>query len=262
MKRYGRVLLTGAAGALGGSLRPKLGALCDTLRVSDRADLGEAGEGEELFRADLEDAAAVEAMMEGVDAVAHFGGIMRDDWEALLGANVVGVYNLYKAAQKHGVKRIVYASSNHATGFYRTDEVISAKQPTRPDSLYGVTKTWGENLSRLWFDRYGMETACLRIGSCMREPRDIRALATWLSYGDLERLVRACLTAPVVGHAIVFGASRNGLSWWDNTAAAHIGYHPQDSADDYREALEAKAPPLDLTDRAAIYQGGAWARVP
>jgi len=259
---YERILLTGAAGALGGSLRPHLRSLCKTLRVSDKADPGPAAEGEEVRVVALEDAAAVDAMVEGVDAVVHFGGVMKEDWEAILGANVVGVYHHYEAARRHGVKRVVYASSNHATGFHRTDEVIAPSDPTRPDSLYGVSKTWAENLSRLYFDRYGIETACLRIGTASKEPRDLRGLATWLSYGDMERLVRACLTAPVVGHTIIFGASRNSISWWDNTSAGHIGYHPQDSADRFREALEAKLPRPDTTDRATIYQGGAWARRP
>ncbi len=259
---YQRLLLTGAAGALGGVLRPRLRDLCETLRVSDRADLGAEAEGEEVRRAALEDAAAVDALMEGVDAVVHFGGIMKDQWDQVLGANVVGVYNLYEAAQRHGVKRVVYASSNHATGFYRCDEVISPLQPPRGDSLYGVSKAWGETLSRLYFDRYGIETACLRIGSAFRQPMDLRMLSTWLSYDDLERLVRACLTAPMVGHTIIYGMSRNAASWWDNSSAAHIGFEPRDSAEDFRAALEAKQTPLNPSDPAAIYQGGAWARTP
>jgi uronate dehydrogenase len=185
---------------------------------------------------------------------------MREDWDAILGANVVGLYNLYEAARRHGVKRIVYASSNHATGFYGTDQVISPSDPVRPDTLYGLSKTWGENIARLYFDRYGIETACLRIGSAFAEPRDLRMLATWLSYDDLERLVHACLTAPRVGHTIIYGVSRNSRCFWDNTSAGHIGYAPQDSADDYRAVLEAKLPPLAPTDDGAVYQGGPFVR--
>lgn len=259
--RFNRLLLTGATGALGSSLRPQLRDLCGILRVSDMVDCGPAGAGEEAQIVALEDGQAVHALLEGVDAVVHFAGVMAEKWDALLAANVVGLYNLYEAARKQGVRRIVYASSNHATGFHRTDEVISPKDPQRPDSIYGLTKTWGENIARLYYDRYGIETACLRIGSAFPEPTDLRMLATWLSYADLARLVRACLTAPVVGHTVIYGVSRNSRCWWDNSGAGHIGYEPQDSADVFREALEARLPPLDPRDEAVIRQGGAYVRV-
>lgn len=259
--QYNRLLLTGAGGALGRTLRPKLRSLCKVLRVSDKVDIGPAGEGEEMVTAALEDPAAVSALLEGVDAVVHFGGVMQEDWEAILAANVVGLYNLYEAARRHGVKRIIYASSNHATGFHRTDQIISPQDPVRPDSLYGVSKTWGENIARLYFDRYGIETACLRIGSAFPEPMDLRMLASWQSYGDLERLVRACLTAPVVGHTVIYGVSNNSASWWDNSGAAHLGYQPADSADDFRGALERDLQPPGPSDPATIHQGGAWASI-
>jgi len=258
--RFDRLLLTGAAGNLGGTLRTRLRGLARELRVTDRRDPGEAAEGEVVRVAALEDAAAIDGLVDGVDAIIHFGGIMREDWDAILAANVVGLYNLYEAARRHKVKRVVYASSNHATGFYGTDEVIGPRDPVRPDTLYGLSKTWGENIARLYYDRYGIETACLRIGSAFTEPRDLRMLATWLSYDDLERLVRACLTAPKVGHTIVYGVSRNSRCFWDNTLAGHIGYAPQDSADDYREALEARLPPLDPGEDGAVYQGGPFVR--
>ena len=254
-----RLLLTGASGGLGRELRRRLKPCCKTLRVSDIAALGAAGPDEELFPARLEDRAAVLAMLEGVDAVVHLGGVSTEQpFEPVLAANVVGVYNLYEAARKHGVGRIVFASSNHVTGFYRQDQVVSPADPVRPDGLYGLSKAWGENLSRLYFDRYGIETACLRIGSSFPEPKDRRMLATWLSYDDLERLVRACLTAPVVGHSIVYGMSDNTTTWWDNTEARHLGFRPQDSSERFRAALEARQPQIDLADPAARFQGGAF----
>ena len=140
-------------------------------------------------------------------------------------------YHLYEAARRHGVKRIVFASSNHVTGFYRQDEVIDARMPMRPDGHYGLSKAFGENLAQFYFDRYGLETVSLRIGSSFPEPKDRRMLATWLSYDDLERLVVSSLTAPVVGHSVVYGMSDNTVSWWDNTPARHIGYRPQDSSE-------------------------------
>jgi len=258
---FDRLLLTGAAGALGRVLRPRLKRLCTTLRVSDKADLGAAGAGEEVQPAALEDLPSMLALLDGVDAVVHLGGVSTEQpWGPVLAANVVGVVNLYEAARKHGVKRIVFASSNHVTGFYRQDEVISPLDPVRADGAYGLSKAWGENVSRFYFDRHGIETACLRIGSSFPEPRDRRMLATWLSYDDLERLVRACLTAPVVGHTIVYGMSDNTTTWWDNTSARHLGFLPQDSSERFRPALETRQPTIDLADPASVYQGGAFVR--
>jgi uronate dehydrogenase len=258
---FNRLLLTGAAGGLGRVLRPRLKRLCTTLRVSDVAALDAAAAGEEVRPAALEDRPAVLALLDGVDAVVHLGGVSTERaWDPVLAANVVGVVNLYEAARKHAVKRIVFASSNHVTGFYRQDEVISPRDPVRADGAYGLSKAWGENVSRFYFDRYGIETACLRIGSSFPEPKDRRMLATWLSYDDLERLVTACLTTPVLGHAIIYGMSDNTNVWWDNTSARHIGYRPQDSSERFRAALEAKQPTIDLDDSASIYQGGAFVR--
>jgi uronate dehydrogenase len=258
---FNRLLLTGAAGGLGRQLRPRLKRLCSTLRVSDIADLGSAAAGEELRPVRLEDAQAVHALLDGVNAVVHLGGVSTEQpWQPILEGNVMGVVHLYEAARKHGVKRIVFASSNHVTGFYRQDQVISPRDPVRPDGFYGLSKAWGENVSRFYFDRHGIESACLRIGSSFPEPKDRRMLATWLSYDDLDRLVTACLTTPVLGHTIVYGVSDNTTTWWDNTGARHIGFRPQDSSERFRAALEARQPTIDLDDPAAIYQGGAFVR--
>lgn len=259
--RFGRLLLTGAAGHLGRELRPRLKAYCDTLRLSDRAGFAPAGEGEEVVLASLEDKAAMLALLEGVDAVVHLGGVSTEQpWEPILAGNIVGVYNLYESARKNGVKRIVFASSNHVTGFYRQDEVVSPLDPVRPDGLYGLSKAFGENLSRMYFDRYGIETVCLRIGSSFPEPKDRRMLATWMSFDDTERLIVAALTAPVVRHCIVYGMSDNSTTWWDNTSARHLGYRPQDSSDTFRAAVEARQPTLDPDDPATLYQGGTFVR--
>lgn len=257
-----RLLLTGAAGALGRQLRPRLRARCSLLRVSDVAEMEAAVDGEEVVQAALEDRAAVHALVAGIDAIVHLGGVSTEQpFDVILPANIVGMYNMYEAARLHKVRRIVFASSNHVTGFYRQDEVIDANAPVRPDGHYGISKAFGENLSRFYFDRYGIETVCLRIGSSFPEPKDRRMLATWLSYDDLERLVVASLTAPVVGHSIVYGMSDNTTTWWDNTAARHIGYRPQDSSEPFRAAAEARQPDIDLQDPTAIHQGGAYVRI-
>ena len=257
--KFYRLLLTGAAGGLGQVLRERLKPLATVLRVSDIADLGPAREGEEVVSCDLGDKAAVHALVDGVDAIAHFGGVsVEGPWDPILNANIVGVFNLYEAARKHGVKRVVYASSNHVVGFYRQDQRIDADDPMRPDGLYGVSKCFGESLSRLYFDRHGIETVCLRIGSSFPEAKDRRMLRTWLSYDDLVQLVTKSLVTPAVGHTIVFGASRNAGLWWDNRKAAHLGFEPKDSADGQRERVEALGPPPDAADPVAVYQGGAF----
>jgi len=261
IKVHEKLLLTGAAGGLGKAMRQRLKANCHVLRLSDCNDFGVAGEAEEVILADLADPAAVDVMVAGVDAIIHFGGIsVEGPFGPILQANILGLYNLYEAARKHGVKRVVFASSNHVTGFYRQSETIDADAPARPDGMYGLSKAFGEDLSRLYFDRYGIETACVRIGSSFPEPRDRRMLASWLSFDDLHRLISACLTTPVLGHSIVFGMSDNSVTWWDNARARHIGYVPKDSSDVFKEAIYAKTPAPDLNDPAAIYQGGGFVK--
>ena len=256
-----RLLMTGAAGGLGQAMRERLKANCTVLRLSDRAAFGPAHAHEEIMLADLADADAVLAMMQGVDAVVHFGGVSTEGpFGPILQANILGAYNLYEAARRQGTKRIVFASTNHVTGYYRQSETITADRPPRPDGLYGVSKAFGEDLSRFYFDRYGIETACVRIGSSFPEPKDRRMLASWLSYGDLHRLITACLTTPVLGHTVIFGMSNNAVTWWDNAQARHVGYAPQDSSDVFREAIFDRTPAPDLTDPAVQFQGGAFVR--
>jgi len=257
--RFDRLLLTGAAGGLGKVLRERLKPFARVLRVSDREDLGPAREDEEVIACELSDRAATLQLVEGVDAIAHFGGVsVEGPFEPILRSNIVGVYNLYEAARRHGVKRVVFASSNHVTGFYKQSDRIDADDPVRPDGLYGVSKCFGENLSRFYYDRHGIETVCLRIGSSFPAPRDRRMLATYLSYNDLVELVRCSLFAPSVGHTVIFGVSDNSGAWWDNSKAAHIGFKARDSADGERARVEASVPPLPAGDPAGLYQGGSF----
>ena len=256
-----RLLLTGAAGGLGRVLREKLKSNCAVLRLSDVAALGPAQAQEEVQQADLADAQAVDALVQGVDAIVHLGGVsVEGPFAPILQANIIGVVNLYEAARRHGVRRVVFASSNHVTGFYRQDETIDASAPPRPDGFYGLSKAFGEDVARLYFDRFGIETACVRIGSSFPEPRDRRMLATWLSYDDLHRLVTAALTTPALGYTIIFGMSNNAVTWWDNRCARHVGYQPADSSDRFRDNVYARTTAPDLSDPAAVYQGGAFVR--
>lgn len=261
LRTHQRLLLTGAAGGLGQALRERLKANCAVLRLSDRADLGAAAAQEEIALADLADAAAVDAAVKGCDAIVHLGGVsVEGPFGPILQANILGLYHLYESARVHGVKRIVFASSNHVTGYYRQGETIDATAPARPDGMYGLSKAFGEDLSRFYFDRHGIETACVRIGSSFPEPKDRRMLATWLSYDDLHRLITACLSTPVLGHSIIFGMSDNAVTWWDNRCARHIGYVPQDSSDVFRDAVYARTSAPDLSDPAAQYQGGGFVK--
>ncbi|MDR7331256.1 NAD(P)-dependent oxidoreductase [Roseateles asaccharophilus] len=257
--RFKRLLLTGAAGALGRMLRPRMKRYCETLRVSDLAAMDPAGDGEEVVVAPLEDEAAMYALLDGVDAVLHFGGVsIEKPFSTVLPANIVGAYNLYEAARRRGTKRIVFASSNHVTGFYSQGETIPAHVVPRPDSFYGLSKAFGENLAQFYFDRHGLETVTLRIGSCLPQPSDRRQLSSWLSHDDMERLLVAALTAPVVGHSIVYGASDNRTTWWDNSQGKHVGYRPQDSSEPWRAEVEARQPHVDPKRPEARYQGGMF----
>lgn len=253
-KPFKRILLTGAAGALGTVLRERIKPWADIVRLSDVADLGPAREGEEVVQCDLADRAGVMALLDGVDAVVHFGGIADEaPFDAILQANIVGTANLYQAVQAHNVTRVVFASSNHTVGFYPTTEVIDAHDPVRPDTMYGISKCFGESLSRYYFDRFGIETVCLRIGSARPAPTDARMLVTWLSYDDLVEAVRCSLMTPRVGHTILFGMSDNPARWWDNRAAAHLGFKARDSAAAF---ADAGLPAVDGI--AAQYHGGAF----
>jgi uronate dehydrogenase len=258
-KPFRRLLLTGAAGNLGRQLRGALAQWADIVRLSDIVPLGEAAAHEEHVVLDLADREAVDALLEGVDAVVHLGGISVDaPFDDLLEANIRGVYNLYAAAQKHGVKRVLFASSNHAIGFHPTTTVLDADAPLRPDSLYGVTKCFGESLSRYYFDRFGLETVCLRIGSSFEEPKNPRMLVTYLSYRDFIELVRCSLFTNRVGHAIVYGVSNNRVLWWDNSKASFLGYRPQDSSTQFDGLFPVQAPTEDIDDPAQRFQGGAF----
>jgi len=258
-KPFKRLLLTGAAGGLGRVLRDRIKPWADIVRVSDRGDLGPAREGEEIAICDLADKAGVAALMEGVDAVVHFGGIsVEDHFDPILQANIIGAYNLYTGAHQHGVKRVIFASSNHAVGFYKTTDLVDADMPVRPDTLYGVSKCFGEALSRYYYDRMGIETVCVRIGSAFPEPANPRMMATYFSYDDLVEFVRCALFAQHVGHTIAFGVSDNPRKWWDDRLASHLGFKAKDSSTQFAAKFPDVADYPPAGDIAATYQGGAF----
>lgn len=258
-KPFRRLLLTGAAGNLGKQLRGKLAEWADIVRVSDIVPITADAPHEEAMQVDLADRAAVHALLADVDALVHLGGIsVEAPFDDILQANILGLYNVYSAAQKQGVRRIIYASSNHAVGFHPVTEVLDTDVPHRPDGMYGLSKCFGEDLSRYYFDRFGLETVCLRIGSSFEQPKNPRMMVTYLSYRDFAELVRCSLFTNRVGHAIVYGVSDNPTLWVDNTKAAFLGYRPQDSSAEFAGLFPAKAPDTQMDDCAQRFQGGPF----
>ncbi len=152
---------------------------------------------------------------------------------------------------------MILASSNHVTGFYGQDERIDAHDMKRPDGYYGLSKSYGEDMAQFYFDRYGVETVSIRIGSIFPEATNRRMLASWMSMDDFEQLLRRALFIPGVGHTIVYGMSANAKTWWDNRHAAHLGYAPKDSSEIFRAKVEAQPQPA-ADDPVATLQGGAF----
>jgi uronate dehydrogenase len=257
-----RVLITGAGGGIGRSLRESLKGVYPVLRVSDRVALAPARDGEEVDRTELADMAAVERMVAGVDGIVHLGGISgENDWPVILEGNIIGTYNVFEAARLAGVKRIIVATSNHAVGFYPRDRKIDHRVVPRPDSRYGVSKAFAEALASLYADKHGIGFLCTRIGNFGPRPIDKRRLSIWISPRDYTQLVRIGLEHPDIHYEIVFGVSNNRRSWYDNSNAERLGYRPQDDSEPYAAAVlaaEAGEPSDPIGER---YQGGTFCAV-
>ncbi|MEL6373872.1 MAG: NAD(P)-dependent oxidoreductase [Pseudomonadota bacterium] len=261
MARFNRILITGAAGALGKLARASLPPLTTHLRLSDREPLGDLANHEEGIIADVADADAMADLARDVDMIVHMGGqSIEGTWADVLNANIIGFYNVYEAARKAGVRRIVWASSNHAIGFYAREQVIDASVYPRPDSNYGVSKVFGEGIAQYYWDKFGLESVSIRIGSCFPEPRDRRMLATWLSPRDYQHLIERCLIAPRTAHTVIYGMSDNDMKLWDNRLATHIGFRPQDNAEAFRNKIEAATPEPEHDDIVFAAHGGGFAK--
>ena len=259
---FRRVLMTGAAGRIGSALRAGLREDLDQLRLSDvREPDPPPVPPETLAPAELADREAVERAVGGVQAVIHLGGVPSEaPFDRLLGPNIVGTFNVFDAARRAGVRRVVYASSNHVTGFYPVEARLAGGEPPRPDGLYGASKAYGEALARMYWDRFGLEAICLRIGTFNERPTDALHLPSWLSPADAVRLFRACLTAQDVGFMTVYGASANSRSWWDlGEARRRLGYEPQDDAERYADEFEEpEAPPRHQGEPFTHVDYGGW----
>lgn len=258
-----RLLITGAAGALGRMARARLKGLAATLRLSDIVDPGAAGPDEEVMVGDLAEEDFVLSLVEGCDGIVHFGGVsVEDHFDRICAANLIGVRNLYEAADKSGKPRILFASSNHVVGYHPQSAKLDAAAQMRPDGWYGISKGYGELVARMYWEKRGIETAILRIGSCLPEPRDRRQLSTWLSHDDFARFAERVFAAPRLGCPVVYGASANGASWWDNAASDFLGWVPQDDAETHRARIEAQTPRPAIDAPEAVFQGGVFTADP
>ncbi|MFF6998655.1 NAD-dependent epimerase/dehydratase family protein [Streptomyces sp. NPDC008313] len=263
------VLLTGAAGGLGTLMRGLLPAYGYELRLLDMLPV--AGE-PDAITADLGDRAALREAVRGVDAIIHLAGIsLEASFGKILAANIEGTYNLYETAREEGVGRIVFASSNHAVGFtprprgeapFGPGELIPVDTPRRPDTFYGLSKCFGEDLAQLYWDKHGLETVSVRIGSCFEEPTSVRMLSVWMSPADGARLFHAALSAEGVGHTVVNGSSANTRLWWDLTSARALGYEPQDDSEPYAAKLIAEQGELDPDNPDHDHLGGHFTTNP
>ena len=249
-----RVLVTGATGTIGLLLVERLAGDYDLVQHGRTPRTSEQ-EGE-LERADLTDYEDVAPLMEGVDTVLHLAGEASPeaDWDAVLAANIVGYRNVLEAAREAGVRRVVYASSNHAMGMYDRHEQwpVYPHHLPRPDSLYGVSKAFGETLGRWYHDEHGLDVISLRIGWSSGDPMfaDEELLhAMWLSDDDTEQVFRCAIEADV-SHGVYYAISDNPNRRWDLTnTMLELGYRPKDSwteeSGEQEEVVEGGAPVRD-----------------
>ena len=257
--KWRRLLITGAAGEIGSVIRPALQDTASAIRLLDKRPIADAA-GTEVFTGDITDAALIDDAMLGVDCLFHLAGIPRETGgspDDILQANIIGTHAVFNAARQHGVKRVIFASSNHVIGFYPSDEFVGPDVAPRPSGFYGASKAYGEALARLHADKFGMEVACLRIGAFRARPGNARELGAWISHGDMAALARACVMAPTFHFLVLYGVSANSRAKWggDHAARAHIGFTPRDNAEDWAAASADKTAPPGSP--AARFHGGS-----
>lgn len=261
--RIRKIVLTGALGDLGSTLRAPLASMCDALVSVDLKDPPETLENETYVRADVSVMAEVAPVLEGAEVVVHFAAIPDErPFEELLGPNFVGAYNVWEGSARAGARRIVYASSVHAVGMWETNAGIDADAPHRPDTFYGLSKCFAEDMGRMYWEKRGLESVHLRIFSATERPGNARALGTWLSRPDLIQMVERAVDAPVTGFCVVFGTSANDRAPVSNVRASFLGYRPKDNAEFMAAEILAAEPLRDPRDPAHSRLGGPFAAVP
>lgn len=257
-----KLVLTGAAGRLGSYLREPLSKMCDEFTSTDIiAAPAQLHANETYVQADLTDLDAMVALLEGADMVVHFGAIGDEaPFETLLGPNFIGAYNIWEAAHRNKLRRVVYASSIHAVGMHKKTDFIGTDAPHKPDTFYGLAKCFAEDLASLYWDKRGLESVCMRILSCAQVSNP-RAVGTWLSYDDLIQLVQRSIDTPITGFSVVYGVSDNDRAPVDNSKAHHLGYTPKDNAEQFAANIYAENEPLDPKDPGNTHHGGPFAAV-
>ncbi len=242
--RWRRLVLTGAAGEIGSVLRPALRGTARHLRWHDIRPVPGAEPGDEVQEGDIADPAVAEAAVRDADVLLHFAGIPRETGggpEDILRTNVVATHGLFEAARRAGVRRIVFASSNHVIGFHPADRFVGPDDPVRPDGHYGLSKVFGEAMGRLLADKHGMEVACLRIGAFRARPGNARELGAWISPRDMAQLARRCVEAEAFHFLVLYGVSANRRAMWggDEAGRAAVGYVPEDDAEEHAAGVGA-----------------------
>ena len=257
------VLITGAAGQVGLALRHELRAHY-RLRLADLRPADDLAAGETYVACDVTRAEDITRAMQGVSAVVHLAGYpVEGSWEQVIGPNLIGNINTFEAARAAGVKRMIYASTNHAVGFYPRSRKIDHRVMLRPDGRYGATKAFGELLAAQYWDKHGISSLCIRIGNLNLEnqPPDRRRLAIWVSWRDLAQLVRIGIEHPDITFNVVYGISRNQRTWYDNSEAFRLGYAPQDDSESWAPAILAREAPPDPSDIGQRMMGGDICRM-
>jgi uronate dehydrogenase len=251
------VLLTGASGRLGREVARRLFERGWILRLTDIAPFPDPIDAGSRFEAaDLNDRDKVISLAQGCAAIVHFGGFVDyGSFEEVVGPNLRGVSHVFEAALAERI-RVVYASSNHVIGFHERQSRLDRDCTYRPDSFYGLSKIFGEMVARFYWDKHGIESVSIRIGSCFEHPKDERMLATWLSRGDLTELVVRSVTARTTGCALIWGASNNSATWWGSDDREQIGWTPKDSADEWSGRFAAQG--NSVADR---FQGGRFCAI-
>jgi NAD+ dependent glucose-6-phosphate dehydrogenase len=237
-----RVLITGAAGRIGSSLAEQLKDRY-RLRVHYHHNIPEHPPVADRVIADVSVFEQIAPALEGMDAVVHMAGdpSTRASWESVRARNIDGTYNVLEAARRAGCKKVVFASTNHVMGMYDRDQEwpVYGTLPVRPDSLYGVSKAFGEALGRHYHDQYGLSVICLRIGWFLPRPRDEISRWMWLSPRDCAQVTWRAIESDL-GFGVFYAISRNGRRHWDLTDTMEkLGYRPEDDAEDYAAELDA-----------------------
>lgn len=254
-----KVALSGAGGQLGRFLRPALlDRGVDLRSAGGRSSLEPLRPGEDLCHGDLRDPAAVDRLLAGVDVLIHMAGTsVERPLPEVIENNLIGLHQVYEGARRHRVGRVVFASSNHAIGMHPVEETLGLECDFRPDGFYGLSKMWGEGLARLYWDKHGIESVCVRIGSAIERPTEPRHLSTWFGLDDLLQFTMRCIEAPAVGFLVAWGVSNNTRSYWRPVGCERLGYRPVQDAEDF--AAEVLARPNSLDEIGRRYQGGSFA---